>query len=165
MSRKSYVTIMPDKTGAFMLVSKIIAKHNGNIVRVSYNKAVDLHMLFLDVGAAAESHLKIDQELGDVGYLKNEISEARVIEVDIKIPDKEVAVLPVLKILDSYDINIPYLNSSANGTPYQNFKMGLLIENPDVIKMLLDDISEIYQIDIIDYDDFEKKDIYHPCRC
>ena len=36
------------------------------------------------------------------------------------------------------------------------FKMGLLIENPPIIKMLLDDISELYQIDIIDYDDSEK---------
>ncbi|NLI91204.1 MAG: MBL fold metallo-hydrolase [Peptococcaceae bacterium] len=156
MSRKSYVTSMPDKTGAFMLASKIIAKYNGNIVRVSYNKAVDLHMLFLDVEAADESHRNIAKELGNVGYLKNEISETRVIEVDIKIPDRPGAVLPVLEILDHYNINISYLNSNANGTPFQNFKMGLLIENPDIIKMLLDDISKIYQIDIIDYDDFEK---------
>ncbi|HBE78448.1 MAG TPA: MBL fold hydrolase, partial [Firmicutes bacterium] len=51
MPKKSYITSMPDKTGAFLLASRIIAKHNGNIVRVSYNKAVDLHMLFIDVEA------------------------------------------------------------------------------------------------------------------
>ncbi|NBJ14099.1 MAG: MBL fold metallo-hydrolase [Dehalobacter sp. 4CP] len=156
MNRKSYVTRMPDKTGAFLLASKIIAKYCGNIVRVSYNKAIDLHMLFLDVEATAENHQKIAKELETVGYLKNELSETRVIEVNIKIPDQPGAVLPVLKILDHYNINISYLSSSANGTPYQDFKMGLLIENPDMIKMLLDDISTVYQIDIIEYDDFEK---------
>jgi glyoxylase-like metal-dependent hydrolase (beta-lactamase superfamily II)/acetolactate synthase regulatory subunit len=156
MSRKSYVTSMPDKTGAFLLASKIIAKHNGNIVRVSYNKAVDLHTLFIDVEADDRSLSEIAKELENVGYLNDKISEIRVIIVDIKIPDVPEAVLPVLKILDRYDINISYINSSTNNTKYQNFKMGLLIENPKIIKMLLDDISEIYQIDIIDYDDSEK---------
>ncbi|WP_337984366.1 MBL fold metallo-hydrolase [Dehalobacter sp. DCM] len=147
---------MPDKTGAFLLASKIIAKYDGNIVRVSYNKAVDLHMLFLDVEAQAENHDKIETELTTIGYLNNEIAPARVIEIIIKIPDKPGAVIPVLKILDQYDINISYLNSSANGTLFQDFTMGLLIEKPDIIKMLLEDISSLYQVEIIDYDDFEK---------
>lgn len=156
MPIKSYVTSMPDKTGAFLLASKMIAKHGGNIVRVSYNKAVDFHTLFIDVEATDESLNDIEKELGDVGYLKNKIAETSVLVVDIKIPDISGAILPVLKILDRYEINISYISSNTNNTQYQNFKMGLLIENPKIIKMLLDDISEIYQIDIIDYDDSER---------
>lgn len=155
MTVKSYVTNLPDKTGTFLVASKIIAKHRGNIVRVSYNKAVDLHTLFIDVEATDENHSEIENELESIGYLNNKISETRVIVVVIKIPDVPGAVLPVLKILDRYDINISYLNSSSNDTEFQDFKMGLLIENPKIIKMLLDDISELYQIDITDYDDSE----------
>jgi glyoxylase-like metal-dependent hydrolase (beta-lactamase superfamily II) len=156
MPKKSYITSMPDKTGAFLLASRIIAKHNGNIVRVSYNKAVDLHMLFIDVEADDHNLSEIAKELESVGYLKRSISETRVIVVEIKIPDHPGAVLPVLKVLDRYDINISYINSSVNDSHFQCFKMGLLIENPQIIKMLLDEISEIYQINITDYDDFEK---------
>ncbi len=156
MPIKSYVTNMPDKTGAFLLASKIIAKHNGNIVRVSYNKAVDLHTLFIDVEAAEADLEEIAKALESVGYLKGTIPETRLIVVAIKIPDRPGAVLPVLKILDRYDINISYIDSSASGAPYQNFKMGLLIENPTLVKMLLDDISELYPIDILDYDDSER---------
>jgi glyoxylase-like metal-dependent hydrolase (beta-lactamase superfamily II) len=156
MARKSYITSMPDKTGAFLLASKIIARHNGNIVRVSYNKAVDLHTLFIDVEASDRDLGAIADELESIGYLNNKISETRVIVVEIKIPDEPGAVLPILKILDRYDVNISYMNSNSNDTRFQNFKMGLLIENPRIIKMLLDDISELYQIDIADYDDSEK---------
>jgi glyoxylase-like metal-dependent hydrolase (beta-lactamase superfamily II) len=151
---------MPDKTGAFLLASKIIAKHGGNIVRVSYNKAVDLHTLFIDVKAPDESLAEITKELETIGYLNDKIGETNVIIIEIKIPDVPGAVLPVLKILDRYDINISYLNSSESiagmKSPYQNFKMGLLIENPTIIKMLLDDISELYQVNIIDYANSEK---------
>ena len=89
MPRKSYVTSMPDKTGAFLLASKVIAKYSGNIVRVSYNKAVDLHTLFIDVEAEEEGLHKIEKELQIIGYLNNKISETRVITVDIKIPDED----------------------------------------------------------------------------
>ena len=160
MSRKSYITRMPDKTGAFLLASKIIAKHGGNIVRVSYNKAVDLHTLFIDVKAPDEGLAQITKELEAIGYLNDKISEINVIIIEVKIPDVPGAVLPVLKILDNYDISISYLNSNETRacakSPYQNFKMGLLIENPTLIKMLLDDISELYQVNIIDYANSEK---------
>lgn len=155
MPKRTYVTNMPDKTGAFMLASRIIAKHNGNIVRVSYNKAVDLHTLFIDVEADSEALETIAGELEAIGYLNQKISEIRVIVVTIKIPDQPGAILPILKIIDRYGINISYMNSSSNNTGYQDFKMGLLIENPKIIRLLLEDISEVYQIDITDYDDSE----------
>ena len=78
MARKSYITSMPDKTGAFLLASKIIAKHHGNIVRVSYNKAVDLHMLFIDVEASDKDLEQIAEELESIGYLNHKIAETRV---------------------------------------------------------------------------------------
>ena len=68
--KKTYVTKMPDKAGAFLLASQIISKYDGNIIRANYNKAVDLHTLFIEVSASAESHQKISEELS--------ISTARV---------------------------------------------------------------------------------------
>lgn len=156
MPRKSFVTTMPDRAGAFLRASRIIAKHFGNIVRVSYNKAVDPHMLFIDVAASDDKLIEIENELLGIGYIKKNITQTRIIEVTVKIPDRPGALVPVLEILDGYDINISYLNSSAGGEPYQNFKIGLLIENTSVIKKLIDKISEIYQINIVKCDDSEE---------
>lgn len=156
MARKSYVTNMPDKTGAFLTASRIIARHGGNITRVSYNKAVDLHTLFLDVEAPDEMLGQIEKELESIGYLKNKVSETSVLKVVVKIPDLPGALLPVLKILDRYDINISYINLSETDSEYQDFKMGLLIENPTIVKMLIDEISELYHIDISEYDNNEE---------
>lgn len=156
MPRKTFVTSMPDKSGSFLRASKIIAGHNGNIVRVSYNKAVDLHMLFVDVQAPADKLIRIEEDLSAVGYINKRIIETRVIEVSVRIPDKAAAILPVLEILNNYDINISYMNSFADRKPYQDFKFGLLIENPRMIKTLLDDISRIYPVDIIECESSEE---------
>ena len=156
MPKKSFVTSMPDKAGTFLRASQIIASHEGNIVRVSYNKAVDLHMLFIDVQASAERLQQIQADLTSIGYVQDRIAPTRVIEVSVKIPEKPGAVLPVLEVLNHHKINISYMNSCADGRPYEDFKFGLLIEDPHMIKTLLDDISNIYPVNIIECESSEE---------
>lgn len=147
---------MPDKAGAFLRASKIIASHHGNIVRTSYNKAVDLHTLFIDIEAPEQEITGIENSLKEIGYIDERTHETRIIEIVIKIPDVPGGILPVLEIIAKHDINISYLNSSAAGTEYQNFKMGLLIEKPKVIRMLLEEICAIYPVDVVECDDSEE---------
>jgi len=156
MPQKTFVTSMPDKSGTFLRASRIIASHNGNIIRVSYNKAVDLHMLFVDVQASENKLLEIEKDLSDIGYINKRIPETRVIEVSVRIPDNTGAILPVLEILSRYDINISYMNSCSDGSLSQDFKFGLLIENPRMVKTLLDNISEVYPVDIIECESSEE---------
>ena len=47
--KKTFVTTMPDRAGAFLKASRIIADLDLNITRVSYNKAIDTHTLFIEV--------------------------------------------------------------------------------------------------------------------
>lgn len=46
--KKTYITTMPDHIGAFLNASECFASLGVNITRVSYNKAVDSHTLFID---------------------------------------------------------------------------------------------------------------------
>ena len=59
--KKSYMTTMPDKSGAFLQASRIILRHGGNITRASYNKAVDVHALFVDVEAGDDAQQQIER--------------------------------------------------------------------------------------------------------
>ena len=49
--KRSFITKMPDKAGAFLQASRIISRHGGNIVRVNYNRSVAIYTLFIDVSA------------------------------------------------------------------------------------------------------------------
>ena len=125
--KKTYVTNTPDKVGAFLKSCEIITKCKANITRVSYNKAVDLHTLFLDVEADEKTHQLIEKELSLIGYTVPKIPETSVVNICIHMPDVSGSLLPVLRILEKHTINIPYLNSVEDGSGYQNFIMGLLI--------------------------------------
>ena len=153
--RKTYVTKMPDKAGAFLVASRIVAGHGGNIVRVNYNKAVDLHTLFIEVSANEEQHKLIESKLTECGYLvelSEDASNAQILMIVLTLPDVSGAVMPVLEILNSHKVNISYISSQENGTGFQYFKMGLFIENTSEIRFLIDEISRICEIKILDYE-------------
>ena len=155
MQVRTFVTSTPDKSGAFKKSCEIIHKYKANISRVSYNKAVDLHTLFIDVEGKEDDLDGIEAELRAIGYLNNEISEISVISVKVRIPDRSGKLLSVLDVIEKQDINISYLNSIKDNSGYQDFVLGLLVENPKVINELINSIAEIYPIEILDYADGE----------
>ncbi len=156
MVRQTYITKMPDKAGMFLLASRVISENGGNIVRVNYNKAVDAHTLFIEVQAEECRHERISAMLGELGYLTGDNDEQKIILIVLKLPDRAGAVLPVLEIIGSYNINVSYISSQENGTPYQYFKMGLMVDNADEVKKLLEDISRLCEVKILEYDITEK---------
>ncbi len=150
--KQTYITRMPDKAGAFLKASRVISDNGGNIVRVNYNKAVDAHTLFIEVNATKEQHTYIERMLSELGYLTDRLPEQKVILIVLKLADIVDSIRPVLEIISEYDINVSYISSQENGTPYQNFKMGLTVDNTAEVQHLLEDISRICEVKIIDYD-------------
>ena len=150
--RKTYVTRMPDKAGAFLLASRIIAACGGNIARVNYNRAVDTHTLFIEVSATAAQHAEIARQLSECGYLTELEDGKRILMIVLTLSDHPGAVTPVLEVLSRHSVNISYISSQENGTGVQHFKMGLLIENTGEIKRLIDEISRVCEISILNYE-------------
>ena len=73
--KKTYITTMPDHIGAFLKASECFASLGINITRVSYNKAVDSHTLFIDADGDETQLAKADSELKKIGYLQTDRSE------------------------------------------------------------------------------------------
>ena len=74
--KKTYVTNMPDDIGAFLLASRCFAELGINLCRVSYNKAIDAHNLFIDAGdldrnrKVQEAVINIKNKFGKDAILK-----------------------------------------------------------------------------------------------
>lgn len=155
--RKTFITKMPDETGAFLTASRMIARAGVNITRVSYNKAVDVHTLFIDVSGTSEQIESVSKELEQCGYLSDNVSDANVILLEFKLRDRPGATIPILEIISQYNFNISYMSSQENGTDYQFFKMGLYVEEAGSISDFLEAVSKLCHVSIIQYDKIEKR--------
>ena len=154
--RKTYITTMPDKSGAFLEASRVIAAAGANITRASYNKAVDIHTLFIDVSGTPEQLEVISENLRRIGYIQNADGGGRVLLLEFVLRDVPGTVQSVLELIHQYNFNISYISSHENGTGYQNFRMGLFLERPEDIRDFLERASDLCEIRIIDYDESER---------
>ena len=152
--KKTFITRMPDRSGAFLEASRIIAGVGGNIDRVSYSKAVDLHTLFLDVSGTEAQLARISEALTRLGYMQDG-GDTRVLLLSFELRDVPGAVLPILELIHSYDFNISYINSQADGSGRQDFKMGLFVENADAVSRFLAEAARLCPVRVIDYDESE----------
>ena len=103
---KNLCNIYANHIGAFLKASQIISSQNGNIVRVNYNKAIDLHTMFIEVSATEENHKKIKSELEECNYLFNTTDNQKILIIVLKLQDIPGSVTPVLEILKKYKITI-----------------------------------------------------------
>ncbi len=154
--KKNYVTSMPDHIGAFLKASKCFSRLGINITRVSYNKAVDSHTLFIDAEGTEEQLKKADTELEKIGYLQNSTNKTGIVLIEFCLSDVPGSVTSVLELINEFNFNISYISSQENGTDYQYFKMGLYVEDFDKVSEFMKEAEKLCRVRVIDYNSSEK---------
>ena len=147
---------MPNHIGAFLKASKCFSALGINITRVSYNKAVDSHTLFIDAEGTEEELKKADVELEKIGYLQSNSSKTSVVLIEFCLKDIPGSVTNILTLINDFNFNISYISSQENGTDYQQFKMGLYVEDFDKISEFLKEAEKLCKVRVIDYNSSEK---------
>lgn len=154
--KKTYVTSMPNHIGAFLKASKCFSALGINITRVSYNKAVDSHTLFIDAEGTEEQLKKADIELEKIGYLQNNATRTSIVLIEFCLKDIPGSVTDILTLINDFNFNISYISSQENGTDYQYFKMGLYVEDFDKISEFLKEAEKLCKVRVINYNSSEK---------
>ena len=154
--KKTYVTSMPNHIGAFLKASKCFSALGINITRVSYNKAVDSHTLFIDAEGTEEQLRLADAELEKIGYLQGNASKESIVLIEFCLEDIPGSVTDVLMLINEFNFNISYISSQENGTNYQYFKMGLHVDDYNKISEFLKEAEKLCKVRVIDYNSSEK---------
>jgi len=154
--KKTYITTMPDHIGAFLKASRCFAALGINITRVSYNKAVDSHTLFIDAEGSAEQHAEADRQLTEIGYLQGTGGDKSIVLLEFCLRDEPGAVTEVLSLINDFHFNISYISSQENGSEYQYFKMGLFVDDSEKISAFLAQAELLCRVRVIDYNHSEK---------
>ena len=148
---------MPNHIGAFLQASKCFANLNINITRVSYNKAVDSHTLFIDAEGEPGQLEQADRLLEQIGYINGaNKAESDITLLEFRLKDEPGSVTDILELIEQFNFNISYISSQQNGTDYQLFKMGLLVEDTDSLNAFLDKAKDKCDVRIVDYNRTEK---------
>ncbi len=154
--KKTFVTVMPNHIGAFLKASRCFAANGVNITRVSYNKAVDSHMLFIDAEGTAQKLKTVSEKLEKIGYLQCDEDVRSIILTEFKLKDVPGGVVGILELISKYSFNISYISSQEDGSEYQYFKMGIVAEGAEKINDFLNEARTLCEVRVIDYNHADK---------
>ena len=112
--KKTFMTAMPDHAGAFLKADRCLSRLGLNITRVSYNKAVDAHMLFIEVEGCEESLQLAQLELSELGYLTERNRNSGVILFEFKLKNEPGALYPVTKLVENFGFNALFVQRRSD---------------------------------------------------
>ena len=153
--KKTFVTMLPDESGAFLKVSECFYNLKINITRVSYNKSVDTHTLFIETEGDANQLSKAEHELEKLGFIAGKDDSSTVMLVEFKLDDLTGDLVKLLKIISEYNFNISYINSYETDSWLQNFKMAIYVDNLQKFNEFLEEAKLFTPVNVIDYDQTE----------
>ncbi len=153
---KTYVTTLPDHVGAFLQASRRLTDLGINISRLSYNKAVDTHTLFIEVSGTPEDLAKADQCLKEIGYLQKEDGGQSIVLLEFRLHDRPGVLPELLELIQIFGFNITYMSFQEKKSEYQIFKVGLFVDNHERMDEFLSEAGTRYDVRVIDYNHTEK---------
>ena len=154
--KKTYITNIPNKIGALLQATKLFTELGINITRVSYNKAVDSHALFIEVQGDEDKLLLADQQLSDIGYINNSDSELGIVLLEFTLRDVTGSATKVLSLIEKYGLNISYISSQEITEEYQSLKVGVRVDDENAFDEFIKKANEICAFRVIEYNKSEK---------
>ena len=154
--KKTYITVLPDHFGAFLKANRCFEKLGINITRVSYNKAIDSHTLFIDAEGTKEQLEKADIELKRIGYLENQKKDPSVVLLEFLPENKPGGGTKILELISKFNFNISYISASPCSGDRQSFKLGLFITDKKQLDSFLELAKDICPVRLLDYDSARK---------
>lgn len=153
--KKNFLTTMPDKMGAFLKASKCFAELGINITRTSYNKAVDLHSLFIEAEGDEKSLILAEERLKEFGFLEEDSFGTKLTIMEFKLIDRPGEVIKILELICLFGFNISYISSRENGGEHQGFRIGFVADKKEELENFKKKAQEICPVTMIDYDKTE----------
>ena len=149
---ETYIVRLPNRPGVFMKVCDIIAKHGGNLVRINYNKGIDMNTVFLEVEGEKSDLDIIREHLEREHYLARRDEQMQVILVELRLPDGVGTAMPVLRAISDLNVNISFINYQHVQETVQTVRMGLFIDRPSVPRQLVKALEGVCEVKILNYE-------------
>lgn len=140
---KSFALVLPDRPGGLREVMRILSANEVSVLRVSYNRVIDVHALFLDVFGTKSALEKATEELRAWSFLpgQREVGEIRLLELKFK---SDMGILEsALALVERLELNITYVDVRTDGNDGEIARLAVYVTDAKRLDRLMSDANEL----------------------
>lgn len=142
---KSLALVVPDRSGLLREVTRIFSDNGVSILRMSYNRVVDVHAVFVDVWGSSASVAAAEDELRAWRFMPGQrrVGEVRLLEFagDNDIPPLD----PIISLINRHELNITYITARTDGNAANVVRVGVYVEDLERFHAMLSDAQATFQ--------------------
>ena len=146
---KSLALVLPDRPGVLREVMHILSSHDVDVLRMSYNRVIDIHALFLDVWGTSLNLDEAEEELRAWKFLPGQRDVGVVRLLDLELEDELSSIEPVLALVERHELNITYLNVQTDSGEDSRTQIGLFVHDPAEFEQLLEDLQGCCKVRLV----------------
>lgn len=151
---KSLALVVPDRTGVMREVVRIFSDHGVSVLRISYNRVVDTHALYVDLWGSSSALAAAEDELRAWRFLPGQrmVGEVRLLEFsgEDELPDLE----PLLACVNRYEFNITYINARTDTEQANRLQLGVYMEDTSTFDAFIQDTRSICAVRVMERDEY-----------
>lgn len=151
---RSYVLVLDDRPGSFLAAERLFAARGLDVKRLSYNKVIDIHTLFVEAEGDRESLDAVEEDLARSKLLPGQKTMGKVVLLEFELPDAKGSLVPFLELVERYGFSLSYLNARASGYHDEKAKeegasraeivrAGVQVDDPARLEVFMDDVQEV----------------------
>ncbi len=145
---KSLALALPDRPGALREVMRILSENNVSVLRVSYDRLVDIHALFVDVWGSTASISHAEDELWAWRFFPGQRQLGQVYLLELATNDDLSPLEPVLAHINRHELNVTYVDARTDDAD-SPLQIAIFAQNVTQLDELLEDIRETYDVRLV----------------
>lgn len=150
---KSLALVLPDRAGSLREVMRILSACNVEVLRLSYNRVVDVHAMFVDVSGTVSALEAAQKELRAWRFFpeQREVGEVHLLELELG--EDPAALEPVLAVVEQNDVNITFVDLRTDGTTNGVMRIAVYVERASQLNDLMDGICKLCPARVVPKDE------------
>ena len=146
---KSLALVLPDRPGVLREVMRIFSDHGVSVQRMSYNRVVDIHALFVDTWGTSEELSAVEEELRAWRFLPGQRNVGEVRLIELGLGDDLSLMGAILALVDRLELNITYIDIITDSTQSSKAQLGIYVRDQELLDQLLGELQTLCQARLV----------------
>lgn len=146
---KPLALVLPDRPGVLREIMRILSACGVTVQRMSYNRVIDIHALFLDVWGTTDAIAAAENELRAWRFFPGQRASGEVVLLEFPTGDNLAVLEPVLALVERHELNITYLDVLADSGPSDKTQIGVYVRDRRDLDGLLADMWELCAVRVV----------------
>lgn len=146
---KSMVLVLPDRAGKLREVLRIFSENQVALLRISYNRVVDIHTLFVDVRGTSAALSRAEEELRAWRFMLGQRSTGEICLLEVRTNNDLSVLHTALDLINRNELNITYVDARVDDMHTEVAQIGVFAKKRARLSTLLKDLKAVCDVRVV----------------